>query len=234
MGIYDVPAGMLISEVAKDLKAKLKKPAFTEHVKTGAHRERQPNDPDWFYTRAASVLYRVYKEGGTGTGTLRTYYGGRKNRGVKPEEKRKASGKIIRTCLQMLEKEGLLKKEKKGRSVSGKGEKYLFEKAKTAQATFDASVKAKEQKYSEEAAKRVEARAKAEQQRQAAQAQKDAKPQGVAPQKPAAGKEGTPPEHGHGQAKAHEHAKPGHAGKPAQAKPEDKAHDEKKQYAPAG
>lgn len=160
MGIYDVPAGMLIDEVAKDLKARVKKPVFTEYAKTGAHRERTPNNPDWFYTRMASVLYRVYKEGNTGTGTLRTYYGGRKNRGVKPEHKVKASGKIIRVCLQNLEKEGLVKKEKKGRKVTPRGEKYLYEKARAAQKTFDEINAKREQQEKEEAQKRIADRQK--------------------------------------------------------------------------
>jgi DNA-binding PadR family transcriptional regulator len=51
-------------------------------------------------------------------------------RGVKPQKFRKASGKIIRNCLQALEKDGLIKKLKKGRVISPKGEAYLTKKAK--------------------------------------------------------------------------------------------------------
>ncbi len=160
MGIYDVPAAMLIEEVAKDLKAKVKKPAFADYVKTGSHKERAPSNPDWYFYRMASVLYRAYKEGNTGTGSLRTYYGGRKNRGVKPEQKRKASGKVIRSCLQMLEKEGLLKKGKFGRKVSPKGEKYLFEKAKGSQVVFDGQLQKRKQEHDDDAAKRTANRQK--------------------------------------------------------------------------
>ncbi len=130
MGIYDVPASDLIQETAKELKTKIKKPDFTKYVKTGQNRQRAPNDPDWFYTRMASILYRIYKNNALGTGALRSYYGGRQNRGVKPEHKKKASGKIIRTCLQLLEKENLLKKDKKGRTITPQGEKLLYKKAK--------------------------------------------------------------------------------------------------------
>ena len=161
MGIYDVPAAMLIEELAKDFKAKVKKPSFTEFAKTGAHKERAPNNPDWFYTRMGSVLYRTYKDGITGTGKLRTYYGGRKNRGVRPEKKMKASGKVIRTCLQLLEKEGLLTKEKKGRKVSAKGEKLLFAKAKNCQIAFNDMLKKEEQHAQMETEKRAANRAKA-------------------------------------------------------------------------
>ena len=134
MAIYDVPAGELIKEVAKGLKQKMKAPEWTRFVKTGSHVERAPQNPDWFFVRNASILYRIYKEGPLGTGELRSYYGGRKNRGKAPERKRKAGGKVIRMCLQMLEKEGLVKKGKTGRVVTGAGEKYLNAKSKEVRA----------------------------------------------------------------------------------------------------
>ncbi len=178
MGIYDVPAGMLIEEAAKDFKTRIKKPAFTDYAKTGAHKERAPNNPDWFYTRMAAVLYRAYKEGNLGTGRLRTYFGGRKNRGVKPERKVKASGKILRTCLQMLEKEGFVKKEKNGRKITGKGEKFLFEKSAIAQKIFEETKNRKKVTIEEDAKRRIANRAKLEQQKtQAPELQKGAKPQ---------------------------------------------------------
>src|SRR3989344_2274345 len=183
MGIYDVPAVMLIEEAAKDFKTRVKKPAFTDYVKTGSHKERVPNNPDWFFTRMGAVLYRTYKEGNLGTGRLRTYFGGRKNRGVRPEKKIKASGKILRTCLQMLEKEGLVKKDKKGRKVTPKGEKFLFEKSKIVQVVFNESLKKKKISADEDAQKRIANRKAAEQKAQAAPAvpaQKGMKP--MAPQ----------------------------------------------------
>ncbi len=130
MGIYDVPATELIDGVAEEFKATLQQPDFIKWVKSGAHRERAPLRPDWFYVRAASILYRVYKDGPVGTESLRTYYGGKRNRGVRPEKFKKASGKVVRACLQALEKEGLIKKAKKGRGISAKGESFLAKKAK--------------------------------------------------------------------------------------------------------
>ena len=130
MGITDVPATNLIQEMASDLKQKLEKPSFTEWVKTGAHNERAPQNKEWWYVRAASVMYRVYVDGPLGTETLRTYYGGKKNRGSAPHRFRKSSGKIVRSCLQALEKEGLIKKLKKGRTISAKGESYLTQMSK--------------------------------------------------------------------------------------------------------
>ncbi len=130
MNILEVPTTELLKLIKEDFKTKLTEPSFTVWVKTGAHRERAPQQNDWWFMRTASILYRVFKDGPVGTESLRTYYGGRKNRGVKPEKFVKASGKIIRTCMQALEKQGFVKKSKKGRIITSKGHKYLNEIAK--------------------------------------------------------------------------------------------------------
>lgn len=135
MGVFDVPARFLMEAVSKDLKEKkiVHEPAFAPFVKTGAQADRAPQDPDWFYTRCASIMYRVMKDGPLGTESLRTYYGGRKNRGAKPHKHYKAGGKIIRLALQQLEKAALLKKgEKGGRTVTPKGQKYLNDMSRIA------------------------------------------------------------------------------------------------------
>ena len=131
MGIMDVPAEYLIEETAKKLSEEIEKPVWTEYVKTGMHNERAPQRQDWFYVRMASILYRAFKWGSIGTESLRSYYGGRRNRGVKREHHYKASGKVIRSCVQNLEKTGYLEKAKpKGRKVSVKGFRLLNEMAK--------------------------------------------------------------------------------------------------------
>ncbi len=135
MGVFDVPTPFLLAATAKDLKEhkKVQSPAFAEYVKTGAHAERAPNDPEWYYTRCASILYRVFKDGPVGTESLRSYYGGRKARGVKPHIHYKAGGKIIRLGLQQLQKAGLIKiGEKGGRTITPAGQKYLNEMSKVA------------------------------------------------------------------------------------------------------
>jgi small subunit ribosomal protein S19e len=133
LSVFDVPAAALIKVVAADLRKQgIEQPEWTAFVKTGQHRERSPDSPDWFFERLASVLYRVYKQGPLGTESLRSYYGGKKRRGVKRPVFRKASGKVVRVCLQQLEKQGLVKKDKKGRVVTGKGQAYLNSKAKEA------------------------------------------------------------------------------------------------------
>ena len=133
MGILDVPAWELIEEIARDLKSsrKVAQPNFTVYAKSGAHRERAPQNPDWWYVRCASILRRLYVDGPHGVQSLRSYYGGTRNRGVAPSHFKKGSGKVIRTCLQALESQGFLAKvEKTGRRVSPAGEKYLYAKAK--------------------------------------------------------------------------------------------------------
>jgi small subunit ribosomal protein S19e len=55
---------------------KLKIPPWVDIVKTGRHKELAPYDPDWYYTRAASVARHIYLRGGTGVGALTKVYGG--------------------------------------------------------------------------------------------------------------------------------------------------------------
>ncbi|MFH1256301.1 MAG: 30S ribosomal protein S19e [Candidatus Diapherotrites archaeon] len=130
MAVFDVPPSELIKGISREFKGKIAKPAYTDYVKTGAQAERAPHSRDWFFERAASILYRVYKDGPVGVNSLRTYYGNRKSRGVRPHHFVKASGKIIRDCIHALEKEGYVKKEKKGRVITGKGESFLNAKSK--------------------------------------------------------------------------------------------------------
>ncbi len=141
MGIQDVPADYLIEETATKLKEEVVQPEWMQYVKTGVHSERAPQRADWFYVRMASIMYRAHKWGVLGTEALRTYYGGRKNRGVKKEHHYKAGGKVIRTCVQELEKVGYLEKAKpKGRKLSIKGFKLLNAMSKIAEKNMKAGV----------------------------------------------------------------------------------------------
>ena len=103
--VYDVPADLLINRVAEELKndSKVKSPEWVNFVKTGVHKERRPENPDWWYVRAAALLRRVYIDGPVGVNSLRTHYGGKKDRGSRPEKFRRGSGAIIRRALQQLE-----------------------------------------------------------------------------------------------------------------------------------
>ena len=44
-------------------------------MKTAHWKEMGPYDPDWYYTRAASVARQVYLKQGVGVGKLRKIYG---------------------------------------------------------------------------------------------------------------------------------------------------------------
>ncbi|NLL11422.1 MAG: 30S ribosomal protein S19e, partial [Methanomicrobiales archaeon] len=103
--VYDVPADRLIAKAAMELKekAEITAPEWAPFVKTGTHREMPPEDPEWWYTRAAAVLRRVYVDGPVGVERMRSVYGGKKNRGSKPGKSVKGSGSILRKSLQQLE-----------------------------------------------------------------------------------------------------------------------------------
>jgi small subunit ribosomal protein S19e len=105
---------ILIKEISKELKNRLRKPEWADFVKTGVSKEKPPVDGDWWYMRAGSMLLKIEKLGPVGVSKLRRKYGGRKNLGVAPDHFFKGSGKIIRTILQQLEKEGLVKQDAKG------------------------------------------------------------------------------------------------------------------------
>ncbi|KAF5071955.1 30S ribosomal protein S19e [Methanobacterium aggregans] len=126
--IYDVPADSLISEVANELSEnkKVNPPEWTSFVKTGVHKERRPESPDWWYVRCASILRKVYMDGPVGINSLRTYYGGKKDEGTSPEKFKKGSGAIIRGALHQLEDAGFVAKAgDEGRIVTPAGKSFL-------------------------------------------------------------------------------------------------------------
>lgn len=131
MSVYNVPADELISRAAKELKKlnELKPPFWADFVKTGISRERPPINPEWWYTRAASILRKTLVFGPIGVSKLRVDYGGRKNRGVAGEHTFKGSGNILRKIFQQLEKAGFVKQGKKGnhkgRIITPKGTSFL-------------------------------------------------------------------------------------------------------------
>ena len=125
--VFDVPADLLIEKVAEEFKEndKINSPAWSNYVKTGVHKERKPENADWWYVRCASIIRRVYIDGPVGVMSLRTFYGGKKDRGVTPEVFRKGSGAIIRNALHQLEDAGFVEKVEGGRVVSPKGRSFL-------------------------------------------------------------------------------------------------------------
>ncbi len=129
--ILSVNPNELINRSAEELKKqKLVQPTeWSIFVKTGHHKQRLPEDADWWYMRSAAILRTVAKLGPVGTEKLRTKFGGKKNRGNKPEKFYKASGSIIRKILQQLEAAELIKQDqkgvRKGRVLTPKGTSFL-------------------------------------------------------------------------------------------------------------
>lgn len=127
--VRDVPADKLIEELAQYLKQnvpQVRPPPWATFAKTGSHKERIPENPDWWYYRAASVLRKLYlAEEPIGIGTFRIIYGGLKRRGSAPPHFRKCGGSHIRKILQQLERAGLVVKTQKGRLLSSRGRRLL-------------------------------------------------------------------------------------------------------------
>jgi len=131
--VYDVPSEKLIANVAQKLKASgaVNPPEWAEFVKTGVHTEKAPTQADWWYTRTASVLRKVYVKGPIGTSKLAAEYGGFNDRGSKPNKAVKGSRSIVRKALMQLEAAGLVAKNKNnGRIVTPKGQAMLDSAAK--------------------------------------------------------------------------------------------------------
>lgn len=128
VSVKSVDTQKLLEELAEKLKKTkgIEFPEWARFVKTSPHAERPPENQDWWYIRMAAVLRKIYLMGPIGTNKLRRWFGGKQRRGVKPERHKKAGGKIIRTCLQQLEKVGLIKQIKgKGRVVTPQGQSFL-------------------------------------------------------------------------------------------------------------
>ena len=124
---YDVPADLLINKLSLILKnEEINQPSWIPFVKTGSHAVRPPQQSDWYYTRCASLLRKIYLHGPIGLRDLRTMYGGTKPVGYGGAHHRDAGGAIIRTAVHNLEKLGYLDKvEGKGRTISHEGMKKI-------------------------------------------------------------------------------------------------------------
>lgn len=125
--VYDVPADVLISRLADILKNEdIPAPSWTPFVKTGVHADKPPQNRDWWYTRCASLLRKIYLHGPIGINELCKEYGGGKPHGYGAAHHRDAGGAIIRNAIHSLEKLGYLDKvEKKGRVASKQGMQKL-------------------------------------------------------------------------------------------------------------
>ena len=126
--LYDVPAKELIDEVAKKLQKdkSIVPPEGVSYLRTGVDKENPPLDKNWWYTRCASIMRKIYMNKGIGIERLRAEYGGKKDCGSKPYKARSGSGSITRKALQQLEKAGFVTKIRgKGRVLTPKGRSFL-------------------------------------------------------------------------------------------------------------
>jgi small subunit ribosomal protein S19e len=125
--VFDVPSDVLIKRLADILKNEdIPAPSWIPFVKTGAHADKPPQDREWWYTRCASLMRKIYLNGPIGINELRNVYGGGRPSGYGAAHHKDASGAIIRNAIQGLEKLGYVEKiEKKGRVVSKQGMQKL-------------------------------------------------------------------------------------------------------------
>jgi len=125
--VHDVPASMLIKKLTEILKSEdINPPTWISFVKTGVHADKPPQQVDWWYTRCASILRKIYLNGPISIADMRSIYGGGKARGYGIASHRYAGGAIIRNAVHGLEKLGYVEKvEKKGRIVTKQGMKKL-------------------------------------------------------------------------------------------------------------
>lgn len=141
--LYDVPVEDLLAELATRLQDHIEEPDWAAFVKSGPDRELPPDDPDFWYRRAASIFRTVAMEGPVGVGSLATAYGGPKQGSnryrVAPTHRADASRKIIRTILQQLEDAGFVEESPgdRGRIVTPEGRSFLDDTAGDVIGTLD-------------------------------------------------------------------------------------------------
>ena len=125
--VNDVPADLLIKKLTEILKSEdINPPSWISFVKTGVHADKPPQQTDWWYTRRASILRKIYLNGPISVADMRSIYGGGKARGYGIASHRNAGGAIIRNAVHGLEKLGYVEMvEKKGRIVTKQGMQKL-------------------------------------------------------------------------------------------------------------
>jgi small subunit ribosomal protein S19e len=132
--LYDVPADALIDALADKLEDRFDRPDWAEFTKTGAQRELPPEQENFWYIRAGSLLRKVAMNGPIGVERLSTEYGGSKSGSnryvVAPDHRSDGSKKVIRTILQQLEEEDLIQSnEHRGREITAEGRSFLDDTA---------------------------------------------------------------------------------------------------------
>ena len=127
VSVHDVPPGKFITALAEQMKdlSGMEQPDWSKIVKTGSHAERPPTQADWWFTRAASLMRKLYIHGPLGLGDLERAYGGSKAVAYFPKHHRDAGGSSIRKILRQLELSDLVSKTPRGRILTPKGTAML-------------------------------------------------------------------------------------------------------------
>lgn len=135
--LYDAPADELIEALADRLENEeaIAEPEWLAYSKTSTDRELPPEQQRFWVRRSASLFRKVAMDGPVGVGSLRTAYGNAKQGStryrVRPQNKNKASGNIIRTALQQLADAGYVEvADGEGRQVTPAGQSLLDEVAR--------------------------------------------------------------------------------------------------------
>ena len=126
--VYDVPPKELIDSVAKKLQSEeaINLPEANLFSRTGINKENPPSEKNWWYTRCASILRKIYVSDTIGIERLRAEYGGKRDKGSKPYKAARGSGSIVRRAVQQLEKAGYVARIKgKGRVLTPKGRSFM-------------------------------------------------------------------------------------------------------------
>jgi small subunit ribosomal protein S19e len=134
--VYEINPQEYNLKLAEALKnvPEFKQPEWADYVKSGPAKERPIDEEDFWVKRSASILRQIHRKGILGTNRLRTKYGSKKNRGMRPERFKRASGKIIRTILQQADQAGFtelakeikgVKGKRPGRQLTAKGKEFL-------------------------------------------------------------------------------------------------------------
>ena len=144
VSVHDVPSGKLITALAEQVKGLpgMDEPDWAKWVKTGSHAERPPTDPEWWFTRAASLMRKLYLHGPVGLSDLERAYGGTKALHYNPKHHRDAGGSSIRRILKQLEQQELVAKTPKGRVLSSKGRAMIDRVSKDVFTSISADNKA--------------------------------------------------------------------------------------------
>jgi small subunit ribosomal protein S19e len=124
----DVPPSALLPRLATELRSRqaVAPPEWASFVKTGVHKQKAPDQRDWWYLRSASVLRKIHLRGPVGIEHLAQEYGGKRDRGSAPYHARTGSRSVTREIVQQLQTAGLVRPEKnRGRRLTAEGMKLL-------------------------------------------------------------------------------------------------------------